>query len=151
MQTLELKADRDSIAKRISTLAPTDQRRWGRMSVEQMVCHLCDAYRVALGEKAVSPATGFFQRTFMKWFALRVPVEWPKGIPTRPELEQGAGGTAPVEFERDRAMLIFVFDRFCEPSANLSPTHPFFGPMSRQDWLRWGYLHADHHLRQFGR
>jgi hypothetical protein len=61
------------------------------------------------------------------------------------------GGTPPVEFERDRAMLIVVFDRFCHSSANLAPTHPFFGPMSRQDWLRWGYLHADHHLRQFGR
>jgi hypothetical protein len=48
-------------------------------------------------------------------------------------------------------MLVVIFDRFCEPSVNLSPTHPFFGPMSREDWLRWGYLHADHHLRQFGR
>jgi hypothetical protein len=26
-----------------------------------------------------------------------------------------------------------------------------FGPMSERDWMRWGYLHADHHLRQFGR
>ncbi|HXX18385.1 MAG TPA: DUF1569 domain-containing protein [Candidatus Acidoferrum sp.] len=151
METLELKADRDLIAKRISALTPTDQRRWGRMSVGQMVCHLCDAYRSALGEKAVSPATGFFQRTIMKWLALRVPLTWPKGVRTRPEVEQGVGGTAPVEFERDRATLIFVFDRFCEPSADLAPTHPFFGPMTRQDWLRWGYLHADHHLRQFGR
>ena len=28
--------------------------------------------------------------------------------------------------------------------------HPTLGPMSRAQWLRWGYLHADHHLRQFG-
>jgi len=27
--------------------------------------------------------------------------------------------------------------------------HPIFGPMSRSDWLRWAYLHMDHHLRQF--
>jgi hypothetical protein len=26
-----------------------------------------------------------------------------------------------------------------------------FGPMTEKDWMRWGYLHADHHLRQFGR
>jgi hypothetical protein len=31
------------------------------------------------------------------------------------------------------------------------PPHPLFGPMSRAAWLRWGYLHLDHHLRQFGR
>lgn len=121
------------------------------MSVHQMVCHLCDSYRAALGEKAVSPATRLFPRTIMKWVALQLPVNWPKGVKTRPEVEQGISGTPPVEFERDRAMLIVVFDRFCEPSANLAPAHPFFGPMSRQDWLRWGYLHADHHLRQFGR
>jgi len=29
-------------------------------------------------------------------------------------------------------------------------THPLFGPMSETQWLRWGYLHVDHHLRQFG-
>ena len=29
--------------------------------------------------------------------------------------------------------------------------HPIFGAMSVKDWMRWGYLHADHHLRQFGR
>ena len=151
MRTLAAKADRDSIAKRFSALATADQRQWGKMSVAQMVCHVCDAYRMALGEKAASPATTLFRRTVMKWIALRAPMKWPHGVPTRPEMEQGIGGTPPVEFERDRAMLVVIFDRFCEPSANLSPTHPFFGLMSREDWLRWGYLHADHHLRQFGR
>ena len=29
--------------------------------------------------------------------------------------------------------------------------HPYFGAMTRAEWLRWGWLHADHHLRQFGR
>ena len=28
--------------------------------------------------------------------------------------------------------------------------HPIFGRLSRTAWLRWGYLHIDHHLRQFG-
>jgi len=151
MQTLESKADRDSIAKRIAALTPADQRRWGKMTVEQVVCHLCDSYRTALGEKAASSKTGFFQRTVMKWVALRVPMKWPHGVQTMPEVEQGAGGTPPVEFERDRAMLVVLFDRFCEPKSNLALAHPFFGPMSRDEWLRWGYLHADHHLRQFGR
>jgi len=116
-----------------------------------MICHMCDSYRAALGEKFASPATGFFQRTVMKWVALRAPMPWPHGVKTRPEIEQGIGGTQPVDFERDRAVLIVVFDRFCEPSASLATTHPFFGPMTSADWLRWGYLHADHHLRQFGR
>jgi len=121
------------------------------MTVGEMVCHVCDAYRIALGEKAASPATGFFQRTVMKWVALKAPLKWPKGVKTRPELEQGIGGTPPVEFGRDKAELLSIFQRFCGDGANFAPTHPFFGPMSREDWMRWGYLHADHHLRQFGR
>jgi hypothetical protein len=28
--------------------------------------------------------------------------------------------------------------------------HPLFGGMSDGAWLRWAYLHIDHHLRQFG-
>jgi hypothetical protein len=121
------------------------------MSAHQMVCHLCDSYKVALGEKSVSMATGFLQQTVIKWIALRVPAKWPKGTPTRPEVEQGVGGTPPVEFEKDRAELIGVLNRFCGGASDPKIPHPFFGPMTRKDWMRWGYLHADHHLRQFGR
>lgn len=28
--------------------------------------------------------------------------------------------------------------------------HSIFGPMTSAEWLRWGHLHLDHHLRQFG-
>ena len=36
-------------------------------------------------------------------------------------------------------------------ASSYAPSHPMFGPMTPEDWMRWGYLHADHHLRQFGR
>jgi hypothetical protein len=121
------------------------------MSAHQMVCHLCDSYQAALGERSVSPATGFLQRTIIKWIALRAPVRWPKGSPTRPEVEQGVGGTLPVEFDADRTELLSLVKRFCDESGNILVSHPFFGRMTRQEWLRWGYLHADHHLLQFGR
>ena len=151
MRTLESIADRESIVQRISALTPSDRRLWGRMTANQMVCHLCDAYRLPLGDKTAKPVKGFLQRSAMKWFALWFPAKWPKGVSTVPEMEQGVGGTAPVEFERDRAELLALVRRFCDPSTGLSSPHPFFGPMTRPEWLRWGYLHADHHLRQFGR
>jgi hypothetical protein len=151
VQDLASKANRDWIAKRIAALTPADCGSWGRMSVDQMVCHLCDSYLVALGDKALRPASGFLQRTVLKWIALRLPVKWPHGVNTRPEIEQGRGGTLPIAFERDRAVLLRVFHRFCGESTSYAATHPVFGIMSLQDWLRWSYLHADHHLRQFGR
>ena len=151
MRTLETKSDCESIPARVSALTSSDARLWGKMSPHQMVCHLCDSYKIALGEKSVSMATGFLQRTLIKFLALRAPMEWPHGTPTRPEVEQGVGGTAPVEFERDRAELLSIIDRFCGSAIDPKIQHPFFGPMTRQEWMRWGYMHADHHLRQFGR
>jgi len=151
MRTLESKSDRDSIRARASALSPSDRRLWGKMSPHQMLCHLCDSYKVGLGEKSVSMATGFLQQTVIKWIALHVPANWPKNSPTRPEVQQGIGGTPPADFEKDRAELLLVIDRFSTAAFDPKIEHPFFGPMTREDWLRWGYLHADHHLRQFGR
>jgi hypothetical protein len=151
MRTLHAIGDRESIIGRIHALGSSDSRRWGKMTAHQAVCHLCDSYRAALGQKSVSPATGFVRRTIVKFIALHVPVRWPRGTPTRPEVEQGVGGTAPTDYEKDRAELLSVLDQFCSQSADRVILHPFFGSMSPADWLRWGYLHADHHLRQFGR
>jgi hypothetical protein len=36
------------------------------------------------------------------------------------------------------------------PGRRLMLPHPVFGAMSDSAWRRWGYLHTDHHLRQFG-
>jgi Protein of unknown function (DUF1569) len=151
MRTFDSTADREAIVGRISALTPSDSRLWGKMSAHQMVCHLCDSYKSALGEKYASPATGFLQRTLIKWIALHAPMKWPKNTTTRPEVEQGVGGTAPVEFEADRARLLTVVSRFCTEAGGICVAHPFFGPLTKAEWLRWGYLHADHHLRQFGR
>jgi hypothetical protein len=121
------------------------------MSVHQMICHLNDSYKLALGKKTASPATSLMQRTLVKYLALRAPMQWPKGVPTRPEMEQGKGGSAPVEFAPDLASLVATFDRFCGDLPVPLVHHPNFGRMTTSDWMRWGYLHADHHLRQFGR
>ena len=150
-QTLSTPIHRKSLLLRLGHLSPADTARWGTMSVHQMICHLDDSYRAALGEKFASPATGLFQRTILKWFALKVPLRWPRGVPTRPEMKQGNGGTVPVTFEQDMASLFSTFHRFCDHLPTPCVAHPIFGRMTAADWMRWGYLHADHHLRQFGR
>jgi Protein of unknown function (DUF1569) len=151
VKTLGSLPEQQSISLRLAALSPQDKARWGSMAVHQMVCHLDDSYKFALGQKTASPATGLFQRTFLKWFALRVPIHWPRGVPTRPEVEQGKGGSPPVDFQQDVNSLLSTLGRFCSDLPNPCPLHPIFGKMTNEDWMRWGYLHADHHLRQFGR
>ncbi len=120
------------------------------MSSHQMVCHLGDSFLMMLGERAVSEATSFAQRTFVKWIALYAPMPWPAGIPTVPEVDQKGGGTAPGDFTGDVAKVEMLMVRVCDRAGNYAPRHPIFGPMSEAAWFRWAYLHTDHHLRQFG-
>jgi hypothetical protein len=149
MKSLAKSADVAEIQQRISRLCADTPRQWGRMSPHQMVCHLNDSFMIATGERHASPATGIRERTIIKWLALYLPVPWPKGIPTRPEVDQFGCGTVPVDFERDRAFLSSIIERVINERID-GRSHPIFGPMSRRLWLRWGYLHTDHHLRQFG-
>jgi hypothetical protein len=143
--------DRREISRRLAQVSAADTALWGSMNVNQMVCHLDDSYKVALGERKASPATNFIQRTLVKWIALQSPMKWPKGTPTRPEIEQGKGGSRPIDFRQDLASLLTTFDRFCDALPSPCVHHPIFGEMTAAHWMRWGYLHADHHLRQFGR
>ena len=53
------------------------------------------------------------------------------------------------EFERDREALEQLIASFPVPRSRYAP-HPMFGQLTRDEWMVWGYRHADHHLRQFG-
>lgn len=141
---------RRALTTRLQALQPDSPRRWGRMSPHQAICHVSDAFRVALGERTAA-AQARPSGAAMRLIALYLPVHGPRDVPTMPEVAQGVGGTPPVDFESDRLALFALMDRFCarqhEPSW---PRHPMFGRMRAKDWGRWGYLHLDHHLRQFG-
>jgi hypothetical protein len=151
MKTLANVTDKAEIIARLATIGPLSQRRWGKMTAAQMICHLSDALRVSMGERAPKPIGGLASRTVVKWAALWLPSKWPQGVKTVPECEAGVGGTPPAEMERDLAELHQLLDQFTSlPRADELPPHPIFGKMSHRQWMRWGYLHMDHHLRQFG-
>jgi hypothetical protein len=150
MNTMAQARSKAEILRRLKAVGPDSDRRWGRMSAHQMVCHLTDACRMATGEKLVSRASGVLQSTVVKWIALYTPLPWPSGILTRPEIDQEAGGTCPTDFAADVAELEALVEGLTAEKRRFAPSHPIFGRMSETDWLRWAYLHMDHHLRQFG-
>lgn len=150
MKSFSHEADVKEIITRLRRLRPDSRRRWGRMTPHQMLCHLCDSFRLPLGEKAAGPTGTVLHRTAMKFFALHTPIPWPHDYRTRPEMDQEVGGTPPVEFERDREELARLIARFIRQPHEARLPHPIFGPMSEAEWLHWGWRHADHHLRQFG-
>ena len=152
MKTLAQARDAADLLDRLSRLHAGSTRRWGRMTAHEMVCHLADGFRMATGEKAVQPMRGIPLRPLVKVVVLYLPVPWAKGVPTSPELVQrDGGGTLPTDFAADLADLVARVERLArdEHAVDGRP-HPVFGRMSKSAWLRWAYLHLDHHLRQFG-
>jgi len=139
----------DELKARLSRLTPDTQRRWGTMSPHEMICHLADSYRTGTGEHAVSRADTIASRTIIRYIALHTPLPWPAGVPTRPEVDPKRSGTKPADFDADRKRLADIITQFAAPRERYAP-HPGFGPLTRREWMIWGYRHADHHLRQFG-
>jgi hypothetical protein len=150
MKTLARASDKGEILRRLKTIGPGSTRRWGRMSAHQMICHLSDSFLAVTGQRHASSASGPLQRTVIKWIALYAPITWPRDVQTRPEVDQEAGGTRPSNFAADMTQLEMLVELITTRTGCFGPTHPIFGPMSETDWMRWAYLHMDHHLRQFG-
>ena len=139
------------ILARVRSLRSDSAPRWGRMSAHQMVCHVVDCNRMALGELDVMSTKARLPRAFVKWVSLYTPMPWPAGLPTNPELDQDVDGNRPGDFSADRAALEATVEQLTSRAGRGQwPRHPDFGAMSEGDWLRWGYRHIDHHLRQFG-
>lgn len=151
MRSLSNNEDLAQIKERLHGVAPSDTARWGVMQASEMICHLRGAFRMAMGEIASEGAVMAVPSPVMKFLALRVPLSWPKSYRTLPALERGTPDMIPRSFEADLRNALKALDRFCTTTTQHRGDHPYMGSMSAADWMRWGYLHTDHHLRQFGR
>lgn len=152
MKALNNPACLRELVLRLERLRPDAPRLWGKMTVAQMICHVNDAFLGVMGEKPMEIPRGFTLWPVLKYVALYAPAKWPQGVPTRPEFDQHAGaGTPPAEFESDVRKLLETMERFSrQPRDFAFRPHPMFKVMTEAQWMRWGYLHPDHHLRQFG-
>ena len=144
--------DRAVVLERLRRVCPDTPRQWGRMTAPQMICHLTDAFRGVMGERAsmgAPPVLPRWRQRLMKVVALYLPVPWPRGMKTRAAADQERGGTPPAVFADDVAELVRVCERFATGQWTRAP-HFLLGPLTDDEWGRWGYRHMDHHLRQFG-
>lgn len=149
MRSFARAADHADVLRRLQALTPGHARRWGRMDAHQAICHMADAFRMARGTRPAAANGRLVHRTVVKWFALYAPLRWPPGLASSPELRQAEGlGTPPSSFAADLEALCALARDAARPGPRVP--HPLFGPLSEAAWLRWAWLHTDHHLRQFG-
>ena len=126
------------------------------MTAGQAVLHLSGAFQMALQQGPFvahvpnarpSPLNSRLGRHLV----FGTPFHWPRNTPTVPELEVGRQPSPAVEeFPEHIADLLLLIRHFSQaPATVILPKHPLLGALSRDQWMRWGYLHTDHHLRQF--
>ena len=135
------------IRDRVARLSPESKGEWGKMSAPQMVCHLAESLKMALGDLPVTPKHVPIRYPPLKQFIVYV-VPFPKNVPTAPELV----ARSPGAWSADVADLQGLVDRFVARGSESTPwvDHPAFGRLSRRAWGVLVYRHMDHHLRQFG-
>ena len=143
-------ADAEALTVRLQRFTPDLRPRWGKMSPNEVLPHLADPFRTALGDKPVKPLGGPLSMPGISQLVLWV-LPWPKGAPTAREYLPGTGMTSATDFEADRQTLLGLLRRFTDfPATSSLAANPVFGPLSRRGWGRQAWRHIDHHLRQFG-
>lgn len=147
MATLHDPGVRETVKQRVQALRADSQRRWGKMSVDQMLWHVNESLRMALGDAVFEPMkVPRLPKPVLRWMVLNVP--WPKGrSPTYKEMV----ATRSYDFEAERARCLQLVGRFVALKLEGSwPVNPTLGPMTGSQWSQLHAKHLDHHLKQFG-
>ena len=146
MPLLHDAATRDTIKSRVAALRPDSARRWGRMTVDQMLWHVNCGIENALGRYHVKEIRLPLPRLLVKFLVLNFP--WRRGkTPTAREFL----AKAHYDFAAEQARLLRLIDEVtARPLDAAWPDSSFMGPMTGKDWSRMGAKHLDHHLSQFG-
>ena len=149
MKNIFNKEDGNKILARIEKLTPESKPLWGTMNVSQMLAHCAGAAQLPTGElktKRVGFPISILGR-ILKPKILNSPA-FRKNSPTAPELRI----VDQRDFEKEKLNCITNIKKLVDNGESIAKAthHPFFGKMSPQEWGRINYLHADHHLSQFG-
>ncbi len=119
---------------------------WGKMNVSQMLAHCQVIIQVALGEmKLKRNLLGFLFGAIAKKQIMKKPLK--QSVPTFSE----AKIADTRNFDTEKQKLIELIKRFSAgPGVISKDPHPFFGPMTIDEWDTLQVKHLDHHFRQFG-
>ena len=140
-------SDKTELIERINKLTPSSQPLWGKMSVSQMLAHCQVIIKLALGELQLkrSPLGVLFGNMAKKQILSDRPIK--HNMPTfkQARIREDEG------FDAEKAGLIELVNRFAKgPGVITKARHPFFGPLTIEEWDTLQVKHLDHHLCQFG-
>ena len=127
-------------------LLEPNENTFGKMDVNQMVCHCTDFFRMAKGTKKAEEYGTIGSAEIKALAPAGETIPAPKGFG---QVEGQA--TKPTDLENDKKILkdhIRWFSQLPE-DFDLAP-HPYFDKMDSEKWIALAIYHLDHHLKQFG-
>ena len=150
MQNVFDAKDAQEYINRINNLTPETQRKWGKMSVDQVLAHLNVAYDLTfMPEKFPKPS--FIAKFLLSRFVkpkITNEIPYKQSLPTSPTFIIADERN----FEEEKAKLIGNIQRVqqlgreaFEGKENIN-----FGKMTAQCWNNMFAKHLNHHLDQFG-
>lgn len=136
---------KQDIISRINKLTPGTQRKWGKMDVAQMLAHVQQPLKVAMGQQTCKG--NFLIRTLSLFFKSNLYNDKPfaRNLPTDKSFKIADSR----DFINERERLLEMVGSFSPDTLTTHP-HPVFGPMTPEQWSRSQWKHLDHHLQQFG-
>ncbi|MEX0996192.1 MAG: DUF1569 domain-containing protein [Flavobacteriaceae bacterium] len=136
------------ILKRLESLSPESQAKWGKMNVAQMLAHCSGPLKVPL-EKITLAKPNPVMRLLFSFFkkSLYNDKPWKQGLPTSNEFKI----VDERDFQKEKVALKTLIEEFySERNKTDWPPHPFCGHFTTVQWGKMQYKHLDHHFRQFG-
>ena len=150
MQNVFDAQDAQEYINRINNLTPETQRKWGKMSVDQVLAHLNVAYDLTFTPEKF-PKPSFIAKFLLSRFVkpkITNEIPYKQSLPTSPAFIIADERN----FEEEKAKLIGNIQRVqqlgreaFEGKENIN-----FGKMTAQCWNNMFAKHLNHHLEQFG-
>ena len=137
----------ETAAEKLGALAPDQAPEWGSMRPPQVLAHLTTAVRYSLNKETLTPNEGgFLGRYIAKPLIFGGLLKLPKGAKA-PKFYEAAGPEGSAEALKAEGL---DFVQQFEARSLDPPAHPFFGPLSLDQWAFLHRIHFQHHLKQFG-
>ncbi|WP_213188781.1 DUF1569 domain-containing protein [Cloacibacterium caeni] len=150
MQNVFDAQDAQEYINRINNLTPETPRKWGKMSVDQVLAHLNVAYDLTFTSEKF-PKPSFIAKFLLSRFVkpkITNEIPYKQSLPTSPAFIIADERN----FEEEKAKLIGNIQRVqqlgreaFEGKENIN-----FGKMTAQCWNNMFAKHLNHHLEQFG-
>ena len=150
MQNVFDAKDAQEYINRINNLTPETQRKWGKMSVDQVLAHLNVAYDLTFTPEKF-PKPSFIAKFLLSKFVkpkITNEIPYKQSLPTSPVFIIADERN----YEEEKAKLIGNIQRVqqlgreaFEGKENIN-----FGKMTAQCWNNMFAKHLNHHLEQFG-